>query len=86
MNVAEAVFVPSDETIVCAPWATAGIVTVHEKLPEEFDEQTEAAAVASRVKEIDLDGANPEPVAVVMLPTIPLAGLSPRVGPPSNEK
>jgi hypothetical protein len=78
VNVAEAMFVPSDATIVCAPWATTGIATVHEKLPVAFEEQVESADTPFSVKVIDLLAANPVPVAVVVLPTLPLVGLSER--------
>ena len=49
VKIAEAMFVPSDATIVSAPGGTAGIVTEHEKLPDVRDEQLEPAAAPSNV-------------------------------------
>ena len=78
-NVVEAMFVPSDTTIVCAPFGTPGIVTPHEKLPVESDSQDgEAAGTPSNVNAIVAIAANPVPVAVVELPTTPPVGLNER--------
>ncbi len=74
MYVAGALFTPSDATIVCAPFGTAGIVTVQEKLPFAPDEQVEVAATPFRVNVIVWEAAKPVPVAVVALPTTPLVG------------
>jgi hypothetical protein len=43
VKIAGAVFTPSVAASVCAPWGTAGIVTVHEKLPVGSDEHVEGA-------------------------------------------
>ena len=51
-------------------------MTGHQKLPVDADEHVEGAVTPSSVKVIDSDAANPAPVAIVTLPTIPLAGFS----------
>jgi hypothetical protein len=78
VNVAEAVFVPSEATIVSAPFGTAGIDTVHAKLPVAPELQAEAAAVPSSLNVMGWEAANPAPVAVVVPPTAPLVGLNER--------
>ena len=78
VNDAEARFVPSEAFNVCAPFGVAGIATVHEKLPFVRDAQAEVAALPSKVKVMDTLAANPIPVAVVVLPTLPTVGLSER--------
>ena len=78
-NGAEAMFVPSDATIVCAPFGTVGITTAHEKVPFGRDVvQVEAATTRSSVNEMGALAANPVPVAVVELPTTPPVGFNER--------
>ena len=85
-KVAVAVFVPSDAAIGWTPFGTAGIVTGHEKLPSIPDaHEAEGAGDPASVKAIVLLAANPVPVAVVMLPTIPPVGLSKRSAPTVND-
>jgi len=86
VNVADALFTESDAFIVCAPFGTAGMLTGHEKPPVMFEEQVEGADTPSSVNVIDPPTANPAPVAVVVLPTIPLIGLSVNVGPISGAR
>jgi hypothetical protein len=85
VKIAVAVLVPSEATIDWAPFGTDGIVTVHEKLPLGSEEHTPLAETPSSLKEIGWDAAKPVPVAVVVLPTIPVMGLRTRTAPTVNE-
>ena len=79
-NVAVALFVPSEATIGCAPFGTAGIVTTQENPPLALDVQGEAAATPSSLKVMACEARKPAPAAFVVLPTTPLVGLRARDG------
>jgi hypothetical protein len=71
-------FDPSEAFRRWSPLGTEGIVTEQAKPPVELDEQLDAAETWSSVKTIVRDTAKPAPVAMVLLPTIPLVGANAR--------
>lgn len=81
VKLVDAELMPSVARINWAPFGTAGIVTGQTKPPVLFDAQLEGAETESNVKVMVWPGRKPAPVAVVVLPTIPLDGFTARDAP-----